>query len=108
MLKNINKLNKKINGSKKELIENHKKVIGTPIKISMKYRQWLKLHLDELFDGDKNDPDYEISKKIIQGKLNHGKIIDSKYDREDGITLTVELDNGVKRLLSLDHVKQFN
>lgn len=104
MLSKMKNAVKTMTKARRTMMTDHHHLIGTEVKITKEYRNWLKAHVEALFDGDKSDPDYAHSNSIITGKIKSGKVINSRYDREDGITLTVLLENGTERLLGLGDV----
>lgn len=109
MFKQMRSAVKSMDKAKKILMGDHNKLVGSEIIISKEYREWLKHHLDSIYEPNDNstkDPSYLEAIGIIKGTIKKGKVVNSKYDREDGITLTILLENGNERLLGLKDVKE--
>lgn len=101
----LNKYLKKQKRIKKYLHEiksNHQQLVGSKVKVTNKYRKWLKSHLNELTnnEGDK------LLEEIISKKRNKAKVIATKHDNPDGIILTIQFPDGETQLLSLEDVTE--
>lgn len=100
MEKNMNALDKLKSAlaaeqlAKTVLMSDHSQMIGQKVRITKKYAQWLENNLDDIHTSPgAMDPEetkaYIFSKANIKKRFT-GKVISSKFDREDGITLKVE------------------
>lgn len=83
-----------------ELQKNHSKLVGLKVKLSPKYRQWLKSHLDELTDN-KGD---ELFEDIINKKVNVATIIATSCQDNHEITLNIKFRDGRTKLVGLEDV----
>jgi len=101
-MSNIQSYVKKYKAIKKhqhDLKNNHSKLIGLKVKMSPKYRKWLKGHLDELTDN-KGDELYE---DIINKKVNEATVIDTScVDHE--INLHIQFSDGRTKHIGLEDV----
>lgn len=87
-MKKFNELTKKIIDLRETLRElktnDYSDLIGTKVKITQKYRDWLR---EECAFNEEPEVEYELKRPI-------GEIIETRYDREDGITIKVKYPNG--------------
>ncbi len=84
-----------------EIKKNHQQLVGLNVKVSPKYRQWLKSNIDGLTDykGD------ELLEDIINKKVSVGKVVFSRVVDQE-VNLTIEFTDGRKKIVGLEDIIQ--